>query len=440
MGVRKQDDGFSDENRRNTVKKGAKIVERPQCKDGKSYATITGTYWGFTLTDGALRMLVLLHFHDLGFSPVDLAFMFLLYEAMGIFTNFIGGWIGAKHGLKLTLFTGLMVQIGALIMLSGVQPHWALGISVIYVMTAQAFSGVAKDLTKMSAKSAVKRVVPDNNQGLLFRWVALLTGSKNALKGVGFLLGSVLLQFLGFHVALWSMAVFLILVLLAATGLVTADLGRVSQKITPRDLFSKKREINFLSAARVFLFASRDVWFVVGVPISLASQFGWSFDQIGAFMAAWIIGYGIVQALAPKLLTHVSDAGSGARAAKFWGATLCTIPLTIAVGLTPAAIDWGLDGPSVKLILISGLCLFGIIFAINSSVHSFLIVAYSDRDKVALNVGFYYMANAAGRLLGTLLSGLVFQFFGLAACLFVSGLMVGLAVMMTLPLGPARGR
>ena len=413
---------------------------RFQLNDGKSYAAITGTYWGFTLTDGALRMLVLLHFHTLGFSPVDLAFMFLLYEAMGIFTNFIGGWIGAKHGLKLTLFTGLIVQIGALIMLSGVQPHWALDISVIYVMTAQAFSGVAKDLTKMSAKSAVKRVVPEKNQGLLFRWIALLTGSKNALKGVGFLLGGILLQFLGFHIALWSLAVFLILVLLAARGLVTADLGRASQKITPRDLFSKKREINFLSIARVFLFASRDVWFVVGVPIFLARQFGWSFDQIGGFMATWVIGYGVIQAVAPKLLTHVSDAGSGARAAKYWGTLLCLIPLAIAAGLTPAAVDFWADGLLVKLTLISGLCLFGIIFAINSSVHSFLIVAYSDRDKIALNVGFYYMANAAGRLLGTLLSGIVFQFYGLAACLLVSGVMIGLAVLMTLPLSQASGR
>ncbi|MDG2033090.1 MAG: organoarsenical effux MFS transporter ArsJ, partial [Rhodospirillales bacterium] len=359
---------------------------------------------------------------------------------MGIFTNFIGGWIGAKHGLKLTLFTGLIVQIGALIMLSGVQPHWALDISVIYVMAAQAFSGVAKDLTKMSAKSAVKRVVPEKNQGLLFRWIALLTGSKNALKGVGFLLGGVLLQFLGFHIALWSLAVFLILVLLAARGLVTADLGRASQKITPRDLFSKKREINFLSIARVFLFASRDVWFVVGVPIFLARQFGWSFDQIGGFMAAWVIGYGVIQAVAPKLLTHVSDAGSGARAAKYWGTLLCLIPLAIAAGLTPAAVDFWADGLLVKLTLISGLCLFGIIFAINSSVHSFLIVAYSDRNKIALNVGFYYMANAAGRLLGTLLSGIVFQFYGLAACLLVSGVMIGLAVLMTLPLSQASGR
>ncbi len=411
-----------------------------QFNDGKSYAAITGAYWGFTVTDGALRMLVLLHFHALGFSPIDLALMFLLYEAMGMLTNFIGGWIGAKHGLKLTLLIGLVVQIGALIMLSGVQSNWAFALSVIYVMTAQAFSGIAKDLTKMSAKSAVKRVVPENKQGLLFRWVALLTGSKNALKGAGFLLGGVILQFLGFQAALWSLAAFLIFVLLAVTGLITSDLGRANQKVTSRDLFSKKREINFLSAARVFLFASRDVWFVVGVPIFLTRQFGWSFDQVGGLMATWVIGYGTVQAVAPKLLTHVFDAGSGARAAKLWGTLLCIIPLAMAVGLTPAAMDWWADRPSVELILIGGLCLFGIIFAINSSVHSFLIVAYSDRDKVALNVGFYYMANAAGRFLGTLLSGLLFQFFGLAACLFISGLMISLAVLMTIPLGPAHGR
>ena len=384
-------------------------------------------------------MLVLLHFHALGFSAIDLAIMFLLYEATGVITNFIGGWIGAKRGLRVTLFTGLIIQIGSLLMLSGVQSNWGFVLSVIYVMTAQAFSGIAKDLIKMSAKSAVKRFVPENKQGVLFRWVALLTGSKNALKGVGFLLGGVLLQILGFQVALWLLAAFLIFLLLAVTGSLTSDLGRASQKITSRDLFSKKREINFLSAARVFLFASRDIWFVVGVPVFLASQFQWGFDKVGGFMAVWVIGYGAVQAMAPKLLTHVTDARSGAKAAKLWGTLLCLVPLAIAVCLTPATMNWWFDQHLVNLILIGGLYLFGIIFAINSSVHSFLIVAYSDRDKVALNVGFYYMANAAGRFLGTLLSGLVFEFFGLAACLFISGLMIGLAVLMTLPLEAARG-
>jgi len=404
-------------------------------KDIKSYAAVTGAYWGFTLTDGALRMLVLLHFHTLGFSPLDLAFLFLLYEAMGILTNFLGGWIGAKHGLKITLFAGLAVQIVALLMLSAQQPEWALVLSVVYVMLAQALSGIAKDLTKMSSKSAVKLVVAEDNQGLLFKWVALLTGSKNALKGVGFLLGGILLQTLGFQWALWAMAGALVFVLLASFVLVTADLGKAKEKITSKELFSKTREINYLSAARVFLFASRDVWFVVGVPVFLASQFQWSFDQVGGFMAAWVIGYGIVQAAVPKFLRRTGDARGGAVAAKLWGSILAIVALMIALGLTPEVAGNLAQGTNAKIILVGGLFLFGIVFAVNSSVHSFLIVAYSDTDKVALNVGFYYMANAGGRLLGTLLSGLVFQFYGLTACLFVSALMIGLAVLFTLPLG-----
>ncbi len=403
--------------------------------DVKSYAAVTGAYWGFTLTDGALRMLVLLHFHTLGFSPLDLAFLFLLYEAMGVLTNFIGGWIGAKHGLKLTLFAGLAVQIFALLMLSAQQPEWALVLSVVYVMLAQALSGIAKDLTKMSSKSAVKLVVSEDDPGLLFKWVALLTGSKNALKGVGFLLGGVLLQTLGYQWALWAMAGALVLVLLLSFVLVTADLGKAKEKITSRELFSKTRVINYLSAARVFLFASRDVWFVVGVPVFLSSQFQWSFEQVGGFMAAWVIGYGFVQAAVPKVLRRTGDAKTGAVAAKLWGTVLAVVALLIALGLTPEVTGDLVQGTGAKIVLVGGLFLFGIVFAVNSSVHSFLIVAYSDSDKVALNVGFYYMANAAGRFLGTLLSGLVFQFYGLAACLLVSALMIGLAVVFTLPLG-----
>ena len=406
--------------------------------DIKSYTAVTGAYWGFTLTDGALRMLVLLHFHSLGFSPVDLAFLFLLYEATGVLTNFFGGWIGAKHGLKLTLFTGLVIQISALLMLSAVQPDWVLIASVIYIMLAQALSGIAKDLTKMSSKSAVKLLVKENDQGLLFKWVALLTGSKNALKGAGFFLGGILLQLLGFQVALWSMAGMLVIILLSALGLVKADMGRAKNKITSRELFSKTREINFLSGARVFLFSSRDVWFVVGVPVFLASQFDWHFDQIGGFMAVWVIGYGIVQASAPKLLKNTSDTASGAAAAKFWGVLLGLIALAISAGLIPAVSGEMASGSAARIIFIGGLLLFGMVFAINSSVHSFLIVAYSDNDTVALDIGFYYMANAAGRLLGTFLSGWVFQFYGLAACLLVSALMVSLAVLFTLPLGKDR--
>ena len=331
-----------------------------QFNDGKSYAAITGAYWGFTLTDGALRMLVLLHFHALGFSPIDLALMFLLYEAMGMLTNFIGGWIGAKHGLKLTLLTGLVVQIGALIMLSGVQSNWAFALSVIYVMTAQAFSGIAKDLTKMSAKSAVKRVVPENKQGLLFRWVALLTGSKNALKGAGFLLGGVILQFLGFRAALWSLAAFLIFVLLAVTGLITSDLGG-KQKVTSRDLFSKSGKLTFFPPHECF-FRITGCLVCCWRPHFLTRQFGWSFDQVGGLMATWVIGYGTVQAVAPKL-SHMYLMLGAARGRQNYGEHCCVLFRWPCCWLD-ASCHGLVGGSTFSQAVIGGLCLFGIIFAI----------------------------------------------------------------------------
>jgi len=398
--------------------------------DVRNYAAVTAAYWAFTLTDGALRMLVLLHFHRLGFTPIDLAFLFLLYEAMGILTNFFGGWIGARFGLRLTLFAGLAVQVVALVALSAVQPAWTLVLSVGYVMAAQALSGVAKDLTKMSSKSAIKVVVKESEgHGLLFRWVALLTGSKNALKGVGFFLGGGLLAWVGFQWALWGMAGMLAVVLGVLLLTLKTDLGKAKQGVTRGDLFSKTREINWLSAARIFLFASRDVWFVVGVPIFLYDQLGWSFDQVGAFMAVWVIGYGIVQAAVPRFLRGTTDAATGAVAAKTWGAVLAVLPAGLAVGMGFA--------PSAEL-LIGGLLVFGVVFAINSAVHSWLIVAYSDADKVALNVGFYYMANAIGRLGGTLASGVVYQLAGLTATLWTSAALVAVAVAFTVPLAAPR--
>jgi len=405
--------------------------------DLKNYGAVTAAYWAFTLTDGALRMLVLLHFHHLGYTPLDLAFLFLFYEAMGIVTNFFGGWIGARFGLRLTLFAGLAVQIAALLMLSAIEPDWAVAFSVVYVMTAQALSGVAKDLTKMSSKSAVKLVVGEQGHGLLFKWVALLTGSKNALKGFGFLLGGVMLSELGFQLSLWSMAAMLGLALILSLTTVRGDLGKASAKIRGRELFSKTREINYLAAARIFLFASRDVWFVVGVPVFLYSSFGWTFDQVGGFMAAWIIGYGMVQAFVPKILHRTVDAQGSARAAKIWGAILSVIPALLALALTPGLMSLiGFFSPEslMPLVLVGGLFVFGVVFAVNSALHSYLIVAYSDHDKVALNVGFYYMANAVGRLGGTLLSGLVFQYAGLVACLWVSAGLILLALAFTLPL------
>jgi len=405
--------------------------------DLKNYSIVTASYWGFTITDGALRMLVLLHFHALGYAPLDLAFLFLLYEAMGILTNFFGGWIGARFGLRSTLFSGLFIQIVALGMLAALPEGLTVGLSVIYVMAAQALSGIAKDLTKMSSKSAVKLVVPGEGHALLFKWVSLLTGSKNALKGFGFFVGGFLLQTIGFAEALLSMAAGLFVILGVAVIYLKSDIGRAKGKISRKDLFSKSRDINYLSAARIFLFASRDVWFVVGVPVFLSSVVGWNFNEVGRFMAAWIIGYGVVQALVPKLLRRTRSSQNAARAAKIWGMALAAATALLASGLTGTGnqlISNVLPGFDEAYWLIWGLIIFGIIFAVNSALHSFLIVAYSDSDKVSLNVGFYYMANAVGRLMGTLLSGLIYQYYGLFACLLVSSGMVVLAVLFTLPL------
>ncbi|MEM7233704.1 MAG: organoarsenical effux MFS transporter ArsJ [Planctomycetota bacterium] len=396
--------------------------------DLRSYGLVTASYWGFTLTDGALRMLVLLHFHELGYAPVSLAFLFLLYEFFGVVTNLFGGWIGSRWGLKITLFAGLGTQVAALTMLSFVQPTWVAWLSVTYVMVAQALSGIAKDLTKMSSKSAVKLLAKDEtgaeSQSTLFKWVAILTGSKNALKGLGFFLGSLLLGSLGFQMALWVMAGALAVILMFSVLNLKQDMGKTKEKVKFKQLFSKSREINVLSLARFFLFGSRDVWFVVGLPVFLKESLNWSFNGVGGFLAAWVIGYGFVQAAAPRLIRRKAGAASGSRAAQLWGFALAFVSAGIALALQ---FDFH---PTVSVL--SGLVVFGIVFAVNSSVHSYLILAFTDEDKVALNVGFYYMANAGGRLLGTLLSGVMYLVGGLTGCLWVSTALVIAAALLTL--------
>lgn len=407
----------------------------------RDYSLVTAAYWGFTITDGALRMLVLLHFHTLGYSPVRIAFLFLLYEFCGILTNLFGGWAGSRVGLKATIFAGLAIQVVALTMLSFLDPAWAAGFSVAYVMASQALSGIAKDLTKMSSKSAIKVLVPSRAESvhsdrLLFKFVALLTGSKNALKGAGFFLGAVLLGWLGFSSALWIMAGALIVILLALFLFLKGDIGKSRGKVKLSKLFSKSREINFLSAARLFLFASRDVWFVVGLPIFLTEVLHWSFWETGGFLALWVIGYGVVQALTPLVVGRRKkgeEIESRAAAALGWG-----MALVLVTGGIAAAVQFDFH-PLVAVL--GGLALFGIVFAVNSSVHSYLVLAYTSTDQVALNVGFYYMANACGRLAGTLLSGLVYLKSGLPGCLWTSCAFVFMATLFTIGLprrAPAR--
>ena len=401
--------------------------------DLRNYTLVTGAYWGFTLTDGALRMLVLLHFHQMGYSPVQIAFLFLFYEFFGIVTNLLGGWIGSHLGLKITLFAGLALQVLALSMLALLDPGWSVTVSVAYVMAAQALSGIAKDLTKMSSKSAIKVLIPEEAQGTLFKWVSVLTGSKNALKGAGFFLGGLLLDRFGFSAALLTMAVALALVLVASVLSLPREMGRARSTVKFSRILSKSREINLLSAARLFLFGSRDVWFVVGLPVFLAASLDWSHPEVGGYLALWVIGYGGVQALAPKLLNRGLAGGTPRGGTAAVGAfALAGLTILIALGVQAGLSPW--------LTVVAGLALFGIVFAVNSSVHSYLILRYTGADQVALNVGFYYMANAAGRLIGTLLSGVVFQLAGLPGCLWVSAALVTAAgwLSLLLPRGERR--
>jgi len=398
--------------------------------DIRNYTLVTAAYWGFTLTDGALRMLVLLHFYTLGYSPFEIALLFLLYEFFGIVTNLVGGWIASRLGLKVTLFAGLALQVVALSALSQFDPGWSSSLGVAFVMGTQALSGIAKDLTKMSSKSAVKLLLPEGADNALFKWVAILTGSKNALKGVGFFMGGVLLTWLGFDGALLAMAGGLVLVLAASFLLLPGSIGQAKVKVKFTQILSKSRTMNYLSAARLFLFGSRDVWFVVGLPLFLAASLGWDHAQVGGYMAAWVIAYGFVQAAAPKLLKTAVGAPGG-RATRRWIVILLAVTMAIAVAV------WADFAPGLTVVL--GLAVFGFVFAINSAVHSYLVLAYSEADHVALNVGFYYMANAGGRLLGTVLSGLAYQSGGLVLCLGVSGAFLALAWLLSMALPEQQG-
>jgi predicted MFS family arabinose efflux permease len=393
----------------------------------RSYAIVTASYWGFTLVDGALRMLVLLHFFQLGYTPFTLAFLFLLYEAAGIAANLGGGWLALRFGIPRMLAVGQSLQIAGLVMLSALDPAWSAAISVVWVVVAQGIAGIAKDVTKTASKSAIKATSADGS-GQLFRWVAWFTGSKNAMKGIGFFLGGLLLDVAGFRPALWSMAALLGVILVAGLMLLPSQLGKAKASKSMRELFGKSRGVNLLAAARIFLFGARDVWFVVGLPVYLYAN-GWRFLEVGGFLALWTIAYGGIQAVAPSLVTRSADGLSReVPAARLWGGLLTLVPVMLVLLMIMPGL-WRPD-----LVLVAGLALFGLPFAVNSSLHSYLILAYAGSEKAAEDVGFYYAANATGRLLGILLSGMLYQNAGMTGCLIGSAAMLAICWAITFAL------
>ncbi|GEC94806.1 MFS transporter permease [Zoogloea ramigera] len=396
----------------------------------RNYAIVTAAYWGFTLTDGALRMLVLLHFYRLGYSPFTLAFLFLLYEAAGVVANLIGGWLATRYGITRMLAVGLVTQIAGFTLLSMLQPGWTALMSVAWVVAAQGVCGVAKDLTKTASKSAIKvtaAAAKEESASQLFRWVAWFTGSKNAMKGVGFFLGGLLLETLCFSQSLWVMAGLLALVLAGVLTSLPPLMGKGKASKSAKELFAKSPGINTLAAARVVLFGARDVWFVVGVPVFLYSR-GWTFTMVGSFLALWTIGYGLVQAVAPQVVKRSADGlSTEVPAARGWSAALALVPVALALAVA-------FDAPRLEWVVVAGLGVFGVAFAVNSSVHSYLILAYAGSEKAAEDVGFYYAANALGRFIGTLLSGLLYQWGGLLYGLVGSAVMLAICWACTLAL------
>ncbi|HYD08048.1 MAG TPA: organoarsenical effux MFS transporter ArsJ [Reyranella sp.] len=401
---------------------------------GRHYLIVTASYWGFTLVDGALRMLVLFHFFQLGYSPFTLAFLFLLYEFAGIVANLSGGWFATRYGIPRMLAIGQGLQVAGLVMLSALDPGWTMASSVAWVVAAQGIAGLAKDFTKTASKSAIKAISAEGS-GQLFRWVAWFTGSKNAMKGIGFFFGGLLLEVLGFRGALWLMAGIIGVIFLAGMVSLPRQLGKAKSSKTVREFFAKSRGVNLLAAARIFLFGAREVWFMVGLPVFLYTA-GWTFVEVGGFLAVWTIGYGLIQAVAPSLIARSGDGLSKEIPhARMWAGLLFVVPVVLALMLRDPSL-WRPD-----IVLVIGLAIFGLPFAVNSSLHSYLILAYAGSEKAAEDVGFYYAANAAGRLIGILLSGALYQVGGIVACLAGAAVMLLLCwgITFLLPLHDAPG-
>ena len=373
-----------------------------------------------TMSDGALRMIVLFHYASLGYSAFSLATVFAIYELCGIVVNLVGGALAQRLGALATLRVGLLLQATVLVIMAIPSTLPAVWI----IMLLQGCAGIAKDLTKISAKSAIT-ALHNHDSTTLFRAIAWLTGAKNTLKGVGFFIGGVLFVSIGIRGALLGLAIAVIAGALGTIGLHNRTLNAKNRAF--QSFFSTHRAVNMLSGARVFLFGARDIWLAVAFPLFLAQAPGWGFWQSGSIMAAYTIGYGMIQAVTPRLL-----AGRSAPDGRFT-ALLALIPLIICV-----ITGWYARSMDVAVwVMLMAVSLFSVSFALNSAVHSFLIAAYAQRDAISLNIGAYYSANALGRLCGTLLSGWCYSQWGMSGVLLAAGIAFVPAALLAIPL-PAR--
>lgn len=407
----------------------------------KPFVVISSSYLLFTITDGGVRTIVLFNAFERDFTAFQVSLMFVLYELAGVVTNFLAGIAGARWGLRSTLLAGLCLQVVGIGMLFGWQKSFTKTEAIIFVTVAQMLSGIAKDLVKLGGKAVTKLVTPEGKEGRLFKMVSMITGLKNSLKGVGMFIGAALVQVTYFG-ALGTMLGIVLLAVPWAVLSLESDLGRMRREnITLSSIFKKNHNVNFLSAARFFLFASRDAWFEVPLPFYLRSPegFGWERAAAGAFLGGWVIMYGQVQSWTPQLFSKpLRQFPANKYHATLWVAILLVIPALLGSVMQFSDVFQSGTSQAAKIaIVVVALVAFAVVFAVNSSIHSYLVVKYSEGDKVAMNVGFYYMSNAAGRLIGTLVGGALFQWVGddfndgLAACFWFSVALTAATIVIT---------
>ena len=405
------------------------------------FVVVSLSYVLFTMTDGAVRMLTLMHAHAIGFTAMEVATTFTLYELCGAGTNLAAGVAGARFGIRGTLVCGLVLQLAGLGTLFAWDASWSRGRAMAFVTCAQALCGVAKDLTKLGGKTVTKLVTPDDAQRSLFKLVSGITGLKNSFKGVGYFIGAAMLG-VSYEAALWTQIGLIVVALPFAIFGLDASLGKVSKKnITLGAVFKQNRNMNVLSLSRVFLFGSRDLWFEVPLPFFLRSAegMGWPRSAVGALLAGYIIFYGQLQTWTPQaFLAPLRQNPPNKHAAVVWNFALVSVPLFLGAFVQSAMFrDHPGETTAKTVVIFIGVFVFAFLFAVNSAIHSYLVIKYAEGNKVAINVGYYYMANAFGRLIGTIVSGALYSYVGsavegFAACFWASSVFVLLSAVIEL--------